>query len=326
MTRIYERETDELFLRHMDKNSVLSKTFIDLVVPGSTSHPVEVQTQTRHRQHAGSIDIEIQLSCGTRILLENKIDAAYSVTRQGDSQPERYAASVAHLKAQGISAKSVLLAPDRYISASRFAASFDVRVSYEMLRNMLSGEDRALLEAAIAQAETPYEPEPNESSAEFFRGYEDFARRYFPALVIKPNPNGNGVRPTESRTIYFDVSHTLRKHDGIPRPRMSLQCRDSKAPSASVKIMIDRCGCFSSTLDSSPSLKEIGGYHRPACRSLGIVTDTPLLDTQLPFDAQVPAVEEGLEAALRLVGWWKGNRVTLEGWVAQIKRLSIKNR
>jgi hypothetical protein len=42
------------------------------------------------------------------------------------------------------------------------------------------------------------------------------------------------------------------------------------------------------------------------------VIDTPQLDTQMPFDAQVPAVEEGLEAARRLVRWWNHHADTLK--------------
>ena len=52
------------------------------------------------------------------------------------------------------------------------------------------------------------------------------------------------------------------------------------------------------------SLEAIGGYARPAGRSLGLVIDTPQLDTQMPLEAQVAEVEEGLEAARRLAGWW----------------------
>lgn len=60
------------------------------------------------------------------------------------------------------------------------------------------------------------------------------------------------------------------------------------------------------------SLAEIGGYIRPTGRSLGLVIDTPQLDTQMPFDAQVAAVEEGLEAARRLARWWNHHADTLK--------------
>lgn len=71
--------------------------------------------------------------------------------------------------------------------------------------------DLGLLDAVILQAATPYDSVLNPLSAAFFADYEIFARAKFSELVIKHNPNRNRVRPTESRTIYFDdVPRALR--------------------------------------------------------------------------------------------------------------------
>lgn len=51
-------------------------------------------------------------------------------------------------------------------------------------------------------------------------------------------------------------------------------------------------------------LAAIGGYLRSAGRSLGLTIDTPRLDTQLPFETQIDAIDEGLVAATRLAQWW----------------------
>lgn len=169
----------------------------------------------------------------------------------------------------------MLVAPEIYVSAGRKANTFDRTVTYEALLPALEAEDRLMLEAAILQARTPYEPAPNEKSAQFFHEYQAFANRRFPRLFMKMNPNGMGVRPTESRTIYFDVPKTLRLWPGLPRPRMSLQCRDSSAPSASVKIMLGGWPSKAASIAVPQSLSAIGGYVRPAGRSLGIVIDTP---------------------------------------------------
>ena len=59
-------------------------------------------------------------------------------------------------------------------------------------------------------------------------------------------------------------------------------------------------------------LGAIGGYARPAGRSLGLVIDTPQLDTQMPIEAQVAEVEEGLEAARRLAEWWNRHGENLD--------------
>ena len=306
MTRIYERQTDALFLTAFTKNPAFAAAFLEAIdaIPGNRVRSVASQTRHRGTGHAGTIDLEITRQDGSILLVENKIDAGYSVTRVGDPQPDRYRASVAALRASGRSAASVLLAPDVYLRGTRHGAAFDHQISYEALRPAFHGDDLALLDAAILQAVTPYDPEPNTSSAAFFAAYLDFARQHFPELVIKRNPNGNGVRPTGSNTIYFDVPKTLRDWAHLPRPRMSLQCRDSAAPSASVKIMLGGWAARAQTMSAPDSFVETGGYIRPAGRSLGLVIDTPQLDTQMPLDAQVPVVEEGLDAARRLTAWW----------------------
>jgi len=306
MTRIYERQTDAVFAAALTGNPEFARSFLNAVDGRPELQVTNVKVQTPHRGegHRGTIDLEVTRADGSILLIENKIDAGYSVTRTGDPQPDRYRASVAALRHRGNRAASVLLAPEVYLLGTRHRAAFDHHVSYEVLRDSLRDADLLLVEAAILQAATPYDPIPNLSSAAFFADYQTFAQEFFPDLVIKRNPNGNGVRPTGSRTIYFDVPRTLRTWPRLPRPKMSLQCRDSAAPSASVKIMLGDWAMQAKKFNIPVSLEAIGGYARPAGRSLGLVIDTPQLDTQMPLEAQVAEVEEGLEAARRLAGWW----------------------
>lgn len=203
-----------------------------------------------------------------------------------------------------------------YLSASRLADLFDARISYESLRDVMEGNDRALLEAAILQAKTPYEPVANAGAGEFFAAIRQLIVRRFPDLVMKHEPNDGGVRPDASRTVYFDVSRTLPQHTDVPRPRMSLQCWDSAARSASVKIMLPDRAPLADRLSVPQSLTDIGGYLRAAGRSVGIVIDTPRLDPQRPFVEQADNIVEALEAALRLQGGWNANSDTLREWMA----------
>ena len=314
MTRIYERQTDAVFADALTGNPEFARSFLNAVDGRPELQVTNVRVQTPHRGegHRGTIDLEVTRADGSILLIENKIDAGYSVTRTGDPQPDRYKASVAALRHRGNRASSVLLAPEVYLLGTRHRAAFDHHVSYEILRNGLKGNDRSLVDAAILQAATPYDPVPNPSSAAFFADYQIFAQKFFPELVIKRNPNGNGVRPTGSRTVYFDVPRTLRTWPALPRPKMSLQCRDSAAPSASVKIMLGDMAAQARGVKIPASLEAIGGYARPAGRSLGLVIDTPQLDTQMPLKAQVAEVEEGLEAARRLAEWWNRHGASLD--------------
>jgi hypothetical protein len=314
MTRIYERQTDALFARALVSNSGFATAFLTAFDGITENNIANLSTQTRHRGvgHRGSIDLEIIRADGAILLIENKIDAGYSVTSAGDPQPDRYRASVAALRDEGRTAASILLAPELYLANTRHSTAFDHLISYEALCCALSGDDLALLEAAIEQAATPYDPVPNASSGAFHVDFKNFAAKHFPELVIKRNPNGNDVRPGGSNTVYFDVPRTLRNWSNLPRPRMSLQCRDKGAPSASVKIMLGGLGRQADNIAVPQGLSEIGGYIRPAGQSLGLVLDTPQLDTQQAFDAQVANVEEGLEAARKLTAWWNRHAETLK--------------
>ena len=309
MTRIYERQTDAVFFAALKGNRDFATSFLDAIDRRREIQITRVEVQTPHRGegHRGTIDLELTLADGSILLIENKIDAGYSVTRTGDPQPARYKASVAALRLRGKNAASVLLAPEAYLLGTRHRAAFDHVVSYEALRASLKGSDLSLIDSAIRQAATPYDPIPNPSSAAVFADYQAFAERFFPELVIKRNPNGEGVRPIGSRTIYFDVPRTLRVWPGLPRPKMSLQCRDSAAPSASVKIMLGDWAGKAKDFPVPASLTSIGGYVRPAGRSLGLVIDTPQLETQMEVEAQLTEIEEGLEAARRLANWWNQN-------------------
>jgi hypothetical protein len=312
--RIYERDTDALFIRLLRKRpemaAILAQRATGIRLPG----PVEVRGQVRHAAGNGSIDILLRFPDGPILLIENKIDAAYSITRMGEGQPQRYRMSVAAFQNAGTRAWSVLLAPAQYLSTSRLANLFDAQVSYEDLRAFVSGDDLVLLEAAIAQAEIPYEPVPNPKAGDFFAAMRALIADHYPDLVMKHDPNAGGVRPDDSRTIYFDVPRTLRAHPGVPRPRMSLQCWDKAARSASVKIMLPDRAMLADRLPVPQTMTDIGGYLRPAGRSLGIVVDTPRLDTQRPFLEQMGDVAEALESALRLQGWWNANGQLFKEW------------
>ena len=250
----------------------------------------------------------LTLEDGTVILVENKIDAAWSVA--GDAQPDRYRASVEKLQGQRIRCGSLLLAPELYLSRSRHKHLFDRHVSYEDCLDLFEGEDRELLARAIAQAHSPYEPEPDIASGDFFSAFRAHVATRYPGLVLKREPNGKGVHPTGTHTFYFDVPRTLKPQPALPRPRMSLQAWDSGASSPSVKIMLG--GLAHRTDVSVPSsLREVGGYLRPAGKSLGIVIDTPRLDPSRAFLNQISAVDEGLSGANRLKTWWDKNAAEL---------------
>ncbi len=316
MARIYERQTDALFPRALLKNPAFAAIFLTAVDEASENYISGLSTQTPHHGagQGGSIDLEITLSNGKILLLENKIDAGWSVTRNGETQPDRYRATVAALRERGIDARSVLVAPQAYLNGSRHAAVFDAQVSYEALATALDGMDATVIWTAIRQAETPYEPSPNARTGDFFADYSALVSTEFPSLALKANPNGKGTRPTGSRTFYFDAKHMLHDHAGVPRPRISVQAWDSSAPMASAKFMIGGWGLLADKQSAPASLDAIGAYLRPAGRSLGLAIDTPHLNKQRLLGEQIDDVRHGLAAidALRL--WWNKHGAEMAKW------------
>ena len=304
--RITEARIDNLFARNLS-NPEFASAFLSLAkVRGQLA---QVETQYRHPMGRGSIDLHLTLTDGTQILVENKIDAAWSVA--GEAQPIRYRESIAILRRREIKAGSLLLAPQVYLSATRDGAMFDRQVSYEACLAHLDADDRACLDAAIAQAGRPYEPEPNAASGDFFSAFRAHVAAHYPQLVLKREPNGSGVRPTGSRTFYFEVARTLKNHPGLPKPKMSLQAWDSGASSPSVKIMLGGLAAKASSHPTIAGLTEIDGYVRPAGLSLGLVVDTPRLDTEQPFATQITAVDTALGRASALKAWWDANPVAM---------------
>lgn len=315
VSRLREADLDTCLARLLATNGSAAERFLAAAVPSHLRTSVDrVDRQTRHHGGTGTIDLDITLSNGVRLLCENKIDAGWSVTLDGDRQPERYHRTATRLRAQGITALSVLVAPATYLSGSRHGAIFDAMVAYEVIGENLEGADGALINAAIQQAATPYEPVPNECTGDFFAAYAALAAAEFPALLLKRNPNGGTTRPTASRTIYFEATRMLRRQAGVPHPRISVQAWDSGAASPSAKLMIGGWGKLACAAPPPEALLARGAYLRPAGRSLGLVIDTPALDTQAPFASQTAAARAGLAAVAQLAAWWNAEGAAMAEW------------
>ena len=282
--RVSEAQADLAITRLLHSSPITQRRLLAAIGPefGAAS-VIEIDRQRRHAIDTGSIDLVIKLSSGWQLLVENKIDAGWSVTRSGQAQPLRYGRTITALEAQGHKVISVLVAPQTYLASSLHASGFQRRVSHEQLIGDERSAEADLLRAAILQAETPYEAVPNALSGDFFACYADLTAREYPALVLKRNPNGGATRPTGSRTFYFEAKSMLRRHPGLTLPRISVQAWDSNSSKASAKLMIADWGVHAAKAPPPASLRDVAGYLRPAGRSLGLTIDTPRLETQCPL-------------------------------------------
>jgi hypothetical protein len=313
--RISEAQADRAITRLLRASPVAQRRLLAAIGPDfADASVIEIDRQRRHAVDTGSIDLVMHLSSGWQLLVENKIDAGWSVTRDGQAQPLRYGRTISALEVQGHKVMSVLVAPRTYLEASRHASGFQRMVAYEQLIDDERSAEADLLRAAIRQAETPYEAVPNALSEDFFACYADLMAREYPALVLKRNPNGGETRPIGSRTFYFESKRMLRSHPGLTLPRISVQAWDSNASTASAKLMIADWGTHATKAPPPESLRDIGGYLRPAGRSLGLTVDTPRLETQSRFAGQEEAVRVGLRAIAHLTGWWNVSGMDMLDW------------
>ncbi|OWU83614.1 hypothetical protein ATO6_17250 [Oceanicola sp. 22II-s10i] len=312
-TRIHEHDTDRLFIGALQRDPAIAAAF--RLALGEMPCPVrDVRAQIRHETGPGTIDIDIVYDDGLRLMIENKVDAEYGPARRRATSAMRYRRSAQACRDTGTDARCVLLAPGRYLAAARDARGFDACISYEHFAPLMSGACRNLLDAAIEQAETPFSADEALATCAFFHDYRRYVEDQFPMLVLKPDPKKSEIRPDGAYTLHFDARRTLVRHDGLPDPGMSLQCRDGSAPKASVRITLRGWGRFATVFEPSPTMEKIGAYLRPASQSLGITIDTPRLDTQRPFADQVPEAVAGLEAARNLRAWWLDSRSTIQSW------------
>lgn len=79
---VYERDTDALFAAALLRPD-FSNLFLKQISPETEAQIRYVERQSQHIDHTGTIDLDVHLSDRMRLLIENKIDAGYSITRDG---------------------------------------------------------------------------------------------------------------------------------------------------------------------------------------------------------------------------------------------------
>ena len=317
--KIAESTIDRILVQTLTTSNSAAQACLAAAAPACanlTFDRATVSTQVPHLGTFGTADLVLRLWSGDQlqalVLIENKIDAGFT-----PNQPKRYAlCRDAHLAAQAAPfVATLLVSPSIYLEGSRLKDEFDGSLSYEHLSPFVAIAERATIELAIERASSPYEPVPVEAVMSFFGGYAIIATENFPDLRIKTNPNCGDARPEASRTIYFDTRGSgfraypfLKKGDKPASIRVSHQCWDSSAPSASVKLMLDGWAVHISTVSPilQSALRGTNLYVRPAGRSLAIVADTKRLDNMQPAEGQRPAIEEALSRIRLIRDVWNG--------------------
>lgn len=303
-TRLYERDLDAIFIRSFQSNPDFVEGLLKCIGIGKHSSMPTVNGQTEHVGNSGTIDIDAKWPNGTRLLIENKIDAGWSHTSDGIPQPERYKVS-----GQRLDAITVLLAPAKYLTRSAGASEFDVRLSYENVAEFLSGDDLIAVWRAVAQAMDPPEGETNALSSDFFTAFARVVEEVAPDLKM----NQRKDRKSGSHTAHFKPGETFILRPDLPKPSLFLQFRE-----ANVKLLLRGWARYLETLSPIADLRGTGFYLRRAGLSLGVVNDSPRLDTQAPFEPQLDKALAAIEATRKLRNWWNENPETIRAWAEHV--------
>ena len=290
---VAERDIDLLLLEEFVANLEFREWFlgeVGLAIPNQlTLAARSVPTST------GESDLELTFENDgrlTKILIENKIDANLQ-PRQAERYAERAAGYLSSATCQQVT--TVLIAPKAYTGT---LAGFDQRVTYEAIQEWLEGnleeDSRApyklfLLRAALDRGTAGWTLVPDEAATEFWRRYWELASKLTPELRMrKPE-----TKPATSGFIYF-------KPAGLPRGVELIH----KAPYGHVDLQFRGKAAIADEFE-----KAHGAHLEPdmaierAHKSLVVRISIPRVQLQTPFDESEASVQEGLEAARRLLAW-----------------------
>ncbi len=305
--RIYEKQTDEILNRAFLENTEICDLLRKRAGTSGAGTAEAVDPQHPHKCDKGTIDLRVDFD-GLPLLVENKIQAPWSQTSEGIAQPERYERS-----AEALGGKSVLVAPQAYISKVPEARGFDICLEYEEVARLLTGEERYIVEEAARQALTPT-MNPDEIVTAFFLNFEALVKTIAPVLVM----NTRYIRNEGSFTAHFNPRKTLTEHPGVQVPSIFLQFRQGN-----VKLL------FEDWAPAIASIRAIGGLEGtgysleriPGGNTVGVVAPSPQIDPHESFEDQRQSCVAAIRATEQLCAWWESSAPILQGWEAAAQRI-----
>lgn len=181
---IAERDIDLLLLEELNVNPDFSawlyqKVALDDSPPPSCTGAWHSVTHPK----LGESDLIVIYESGLSVLIENKVDAQ-AQPEQGSRYKQRGRAGIA----DGLWKKFVtcVVAPGRYLTINSEARRYDIKITYEQIRDWFEGRATAranykayLLNEAIEQQRRGYSPEADEDVTQFWLAYWNFASKDF---------------------------------------------------------------------------------------------------------------------------------------------------
>lgn len=254
----------------------------------------------------GESDLVVLYDDGSAILIENKVDAV-AQRDQGERYTLRGKKGVE--KGQWVSFQTCMVAPLRYLEKEADSQHYDVCISYESVRDWFVkyslDEKRAdykalVVEEAIKQNRRGYQPVTDLLVTRFWSDYWQLATRDYPALEMKKpgnkpsNADWPAFRP-QSLSVDANIVHKLRR--GV--------------------VDLQLAGAAGDLAEIEKQIKDSDFQVVIASKSAAIRIEVTPVDRHQPFHLQKAAIEEGLQAATRLLNF---------GWQFDLDSDAVNNR
>jgi hypothetical protein len=223
------------------------------------------------------------------VLIENKVSAP-----EQDLQAERYHLRGIRCREQGKldDYVTVMCAPQRYLDALNPKSVYEHRFAYERIASWFSKQQgrRAdwrhhIMLEAIDQGRRGYTMSVNAANTEFHRAYWEHLRKRHP-LMQMARPKNRGSKSTWIILKGPDFPKGVRMYHKMDQQVMEIGFSRSRIEEVLAAAKTDW-----------PD--DIAKAQKGATASLAI--NVPHIDMKLGFAAQLPAIEEALKAAYRLM-------------------------
>ena len=303
---VAERDIDMLFLEEFNVSTEFSSWFYSKVTGKSGAPGCDGAWHSVSDSTLGESDLLVSYEDGSAILMENKIDAVVQ-----PNQAHRYdlRGEKGIVEGHWKSYKTCMVAPLRYLEKEADSQHYDVCISYESVRDWFVkyslDEKRAdykalVVEEAIKQNRRGYQPVTDLLVTRFWSDYWQLATRDYPALEMKKpgnkpsNADWPAFRP-QSLSVDANIVHKLRR--GV--------------------VDLQLAGAAGDLAEIEKQIKDSDFQVVIASKSAAIRIEVTPVDRHQPFHLQKAAIEEGLQAATRLLNF---------GWQFDLDSDAVNNR
>lgn len=303
---VAERDIDMLLLEEFNVSSEFASWFYSKVTGKSQAPDCTGAWHSVSDSTLGESDLVVLYDDGSAILIENKVDAV-AQRDQGERYTLRGKKGVE--KGQWVSFQTCMVAPLRYLEKEADSQHYDVCISYESVRDWFVkyslDEKRAdykalVVEEAIKQNRRGYQPVTDLLVTRFWSDYWQLATRDYPALEMKKpgnkpsNADWPAFRP-QSLSVDANIVHKLRR--GV--------------------VDLQLAGAAGDLAEIEKQIKDSDFQVVIASKSAAIRIEVTPVDRHQPFHLQKAAIEEGLQAATRLLNF---------GWQFDLDSDAVNNR